>query len=67
MDMEALLRKAVNASGMTQHRVAKMAGLAQPQMSFFMYRDRSLSLAAASKLATALGFELVQKKRSRKR
>ena len=67
MDMEAQLKDAVNASGMTQRSVAEMAGLAQSQMSFFMNGHRSLSLGAASKLATALGFELVQKKRPRKR
>ena len=67
MDMEAKLKKAVNASGMTQREVAEMAGLAQPQMSLFMNGHRSLSLGAASKLATALGYELVPNKRSRKR
>ena len=67
MDMETQLRKAVNESGMTQYGVAKVAGLSHAQMSFFVNGHRSLSLAAASKLATALGFELVQKKRRKKR
>ena len=67
MDIEYRLRKAVKASGVKQNKVADMAGLAPSQMSFFMNGHRSLSLGAASKLATALGFELVQKKKPRKR
>ena len=67
MDMEAQLKKAVKASGVKQNKVAEMAGIAQSQMSYFMNGHRSLSLAAASKLATALGFELVQKRKPRKR
>ena len=65
MDMEYQLRKAVKASGVEQNKVADMAGLAPSQMSFFMNGHRSLSLASASKLATALGYEL-RKKRPRK-
>ncbi len=65
MNMEYQLRKAVKASGVKQNKVADMAGLAPSQMSFFMNGHRSLSMASASKLATALGYEL-RKKRPRK-
>ena len=65
MNMEYQLRKAVKTSGVEQNKVADMAGLAPSQMSYFMNGHRSLSLASASKLATALGYEL-RKKRPRK-
>ncbi len=67
MDMDAKLRKAIDASGMTQCEVAEMAGLSQSQISLFLSGHRSLSLGAASKLATALGYDLVKKRKPRKR
>jgi len=66
MDMETQLRKAVHESELTQYRIAKLAGITHAAMSFFVNSKRSLSLGAASRLADALGFELVQKKRPRK-
>ena len=70
MDMEIELRKAVKDaienSDLTQYRIALMAGISHGSMSQFLSGNRSLSLSVASKLATALGFELVQKEQERK-
>jgi DNA transposition AAA+ family ATPase len=70
MDMEVELRKAVKDaienSDLTQYRIALMAGISHGSMSQFISGNRSLSLSVASKLATTLGFELVQKEQERK-
>jgi plasmid maintenance system antidote protein VapI len=66
MDMETELRKAIVESELTQYRIAKLADISHASMSQFVNGNRSLSLAAASKLATALGFEFTQKKQTRK-
>ena len=63
MDMEKELKKAIIKSELTQYRIAKLANISHASMSQFVNGNRSLSLTVASKLATALGFELVMKKR----
>lgn len=63
VDLEAQLKEALIRSGMTRYKISKLSGLSNAQLSYFINGKRSLSLAAASKLAETLGFELVQKKR----
>lgn len=43
---------------MTRYRIAKISGLSEAQLSYFVNGKRSLTLPAAAKLAKALGLEL---------
>lgn len=61
------LRRAVRKSKKTRYRLAKDAGLAQSALCRLMKRERGLSIEAAVSLADALGWELVlRRKRKRK-
>jgi transcriptional regulator with XRE-family HTH domain len=56
----AVLRRAVNESGLSVNRIATESGISQSSLSRFMAGDRMLSLESASKLFDYLG--LVAKK-----
>lgn len=67
MDMESILRKAILDSGMKPRHIAQKCGdIAPSQLSYFLNGHRSLSLKAASKVATILGYELAPKHREGK-
>ena len=62
--MESILRNAIRESDLKPRHIALKCGdIAESQLSYFINGERSLSLRAASSLATALGYELVPKKR----
>jgi plasmid maintenance system antidote protein VapI len=61
--MEQQLKRAVLESGLSRYRIAKMSGIAEAQLSYFVNDKRSLTLPVAAKLAEALGLELRPKKR----
>ena len=62
MNIERQLKRAVLDSGLSRYRLAKLSGLSQAQLSYFVNGKRSLTLPAAAKLAEALGLELRPKK-----
>lgn len=66
VDLDSQLRRAIMDSDMSRYRIAQLSGLSNAQLSYFVNQKRSLSLAAASQLATVLGFELVRRKRAGK-
>jgi transcriptional regulator with XRE-family HTH domain len=61
-DIEQRLKRAVLGSGLSRYRLAKLSGLSEAQLSYFVNGKRSLTLPAAAKLATALGLELRPKR-----
>ncbi len=63
VDFESQLKQALLKSGMSCYKISQLSGLSNAQLSYFVNGKRSLSLSAASKLAEALDFELVQKKK----
>ncbi len=60
VNFESQLKHALEETSVTRYKLSKLTGLAQSQLSYFLSGKRSLSLDAASKLASALGFELIQ-------
>lgn len=56
--LEDQLRQAIANSGLSQRRLATLAGVHQPQLSWFMQGERSLTLWAAGRIAAVVGFEL---------
>lgn len=59
--MEQQLKTAVLESSLSRYRIAKLSGLSEAQLSYFVNDKRSLTLPAAAKLAQALGLELISK------
>jgi len=58
MGLEAQLRQAIVESGISQRRLAALAGIHQPQLSWFLRGTKSLTLWAAGRIAEVLGLEL---------
>lgn len=61
--IDAALRKAITASGLTHYSIGKAAGVAPSQLDRFMMpaddpRHRDLRLATAAKIAAFLGLRL---------
>lgn len=61
--IDATLRKAIKASGLTHYAIGQAAGVAPSQIDRFMLpaddpRHRDLRLATAARIATALGLVL---------
>jgi transcriptional regulator with XRE-family HTH domain len=56
-DIEDQLKQAIAHCGLSQRRLAVLAGVHQPQIVWFMQGKKSLSLWAADRLAAALGLE----------
>jgi plasmid maintenance system antidote protein VapI len=54
------LKEAIQNSGLTAYRVAKMAGVTQPVIDRFTKGERGLTLETAGKIAQVLGYELVK-------
>jgi hypothetical protein len=62
--IDAALRQAIKASGLTHYAIGKAAEVAPSQIDRFMLpqddpRHRDLRLATAAKIATALGLGLM--------
>ena len=66
-DIEQQLKSAVLESDMTRYRIAKLSGLSEAQLSYFVNNKRSLTLPAAAKLVKALELELKPIKNARVR
>jgi transcriptional regulator with XRE-family HTH domain len=62
-NIEQRLRRAVLESGLSRYQIARISGVSEAQLSFFVNRKRTLTLPVAAKLAEALGLELRPKKR----
>ena len=57
-----LLKAAIKKSGLTHYALSKLSECTPSQIDRFISRERDLSLATASRIAQALGFQLSQKK-----
>jgi len=57
-DIEAELRQAIEKDGRTVYRLAADSGVSAGQIGRFVTGERTLTLAVAAKLATALGLQL---------
>ena len=57
-NIEQQLKQAMIESNMRNSEIAKLSGLSEAQLSYFVNKKRSLTLPAAAKLAQALGLEL---------
>ena len=53
------LKRAIDRSGLSRHRICQMSGIDQAAMSRFMAGTRALTCESVDKLCTALGLELV--------
>ena len=63
MGLGEQLKRAIADSGMSQRRLAGLAGVHQPQIAWFMAGKRSLSVWAAGKIAEVVGLELAPGRR----
>lgn len=66
-NIEMQLREAIWNAPVNRHRLCKVAGVTDSQLSLFVNGKRSLTLTAAAKVAEALGLELVPKKSKKAR
>jgi transcriptional regulator with XRE-family HTH domain len=57
------IRRAIDDSGMTRHRICKEIGMADSTMSRFMSGHCGLSLATLDELADLLGLEITARGR----
>jgi hypothetical protein len=60
--IDTALRDAIRGSGLTHYALGKAAGVAPAQLDRFVSGERSLTLASAAKVATALGLVLVPRR-----
>ncbi len=58
-DLEAIVKSAVEKSGLSLAELARQSGVSHPQLSRFMRGERTLTLTSATKLFEALGLEVV--------
>ena len=65
-DIEEQLRQAILDSELSRYRICKEAGLSESQLSYFVNKQRSLTLPAAAKVAEVLKLELKSKKKKGK-
>lgn len=57
--IDATLRAAIERSGLTVYALSALAGVTPQQVGRFVKGERDITLGTASKLAQALGMELV--------
>jgi len=57
------LRRAIENSPESRYRLSKKAGIEQSQLSRFMTGNQRLGVEAVEKLAQALGYEIVMRKK----
>jgi plasmid maintenance system antidote protein VapI len=60
--IDTALRDAIRGSGLTHYALGKAAGVAPAQLDRFVAGARGLSLASATKIATALELVLVPRR-----
>ncbi len=60
IDIEAILRSAIEQSGMTVTELAKQADVSHTQLYRFMKADRTLTLPVASRLFYVLGLRVTK-------
>jgi len=63
--IEERLKRALSESKLTRYQIAKISGLSQAQLSYFINGKRTLTLPAAAQLAEALNLELKPMKRKK--
>jgi transcriptional regulator with XRE-family HTH domain len=56
--IDATLKDAIKASGLTHYALAKVTGVTAGQLDRFMSGERDLRLNSAAAIAAALGMEL---------
>jgi plasmid maintenance system antidote protein VapI len=61
--LEDQLKRAVLEAPVSRYRLARISGLSEAQLSYFVNGKRSLTLPAAARLAGALGLELRPKRK----
>ena len=66
-DIEEQLRQAILNSGMSRYRLSQLSGVANPVLSHFVNKHRSLTLTTAAKLAKTLGLSLRPEKKKKGR
>ena len=64
-NIEERLKRALSESKLTRYQIAKISGLSQAQLSYFVNGKRTLTLPAAARLAEALNLELKPMKRKK--
>jgi plasmid maintenance system antidote protein VapI len=64
-DIEQRLKRAVLESDMSRYKIAKLSGVSEAQLSYFVKEKRTLTLPAAAKLARILELELRPIKKGR--
>lgn len=57
-DLSATLKRAIEQSGLSNYKIWKLSGVSQSVLNRFTSGERDISLATASKIASALGAEL---------
>lgn len=65
-DIEQQLKETLINSPLSRYRIAKMTGLSEAQLSYFVNGKRTLTLTTAAKLAKVLGLELKTKQKGKK-
>ena len=65
VDLGEQLREAMRQSGLNRYQIAKRAGLSYGALHGFTAREKDLYLSTASKIASLLGVELREVRRSR--
>ncbi len=61
------LRAAIEKSEKSRYRLSKETGIEQSQLSRFMYGTAHIGVERIEELAKALGYELIMRKRVKKR
>lgn len=61
-DIETQLKRSILNSKMSRYQIARLSGVAEAQLSYFVNNKRTLTLPVASKLAKTLGLELIETK-----
>ena len=59
-DLAQQLRDAIRSSGLSQHKLAQLSGVASGSISRFLAGDRDLQLSGAGRIADVLKLRLVE-------
>jgi antitoxin component HigA of HigAB toxin-antitoxin module len=65
--MTDVVRRAIEASGLTPAEIGRQAGISKSQLSRFMRGERSMTLETADKLAKVLRLRMVRGRAPRKK
>lgn len=66
-DLLDSIRQAIKASGMSRYRIAQESGIEQSALSRLMSGERGLSVESVEKLAEVLEFEIIVRRKSRRK